>query len=67
MTDFSCYCLFLHNHMIYMLGNLGDTKEIQDFEIRRIAVFKTRFVPSPKKLLRVLANCLQNTTKPKSK
>ena len=39
-----------------MLGNLGDTKEIQGFEVRRIAVFKTRFAPSPKRLLRVQAN-----------
>ncbi len=50
-----------------MLGNLWDTKEIQGFEAHRIAVFKTRFAPSPMRLLRVLANSLQDTTKPKSK
>ncbi len=50
-----------------MLGNLGDIKEIQGFEARRIVVFKIRFTLSPKRLLRVLANSLQNTTKPKSK
>ena len=40
------------------LGNLGDTKEIQDFKTRQIAVFKTRFALSPKRLLKVLANSL---------
>ena len=50
-----------------MLGNLGDTKEIQGFEVGRIAVFKTRFALSPMRLLRVLANSLQDTIKPKSK
>ena len=50
-----------------MLGNLGDTKEIKGFEARRIAIFKNRFAPSPKRLLRVQANSLQDTTKPKSK
>ncbi len=60
-------CWFSISQGYKLLGNLGDTKEIQGFEARRIAVFKTRFAPSPKRLLRVLANSLQDTTKPKSK
>ena len=53
--------------LLLLLGNLRDSKEIPGFETQQIAVFKTRFAPSPKRLLRVLTNSLKGITKPRSK
>ena len=53
--------------LLLLLGNLRGSKEIPGFETQQIAVFKTRFVPSPKRLLRVLTNSLKGITKPRSK
>ena len=45
----------------------GMQRRIKALRHERIAVFKTKFAPSPQRLLRVQTNSLQDTTKPRMK
>ena len=45
----------------------GMQRRIKALRHKWIAVFKTRFAPSPQRLLRVQANNFQDTTKPRMK
>ena len=50
------------------ISNINErVSDVKALKHEWIAIFKTRFAPSPQRLLRVQANSLQNTTKPRMK